>query len=427
MSYDPAILNSNMYSYDYFQQDDVCRLCWNRNAFTKIIEISSDNDYDVIKTDIVEKIIDCLDIDLSHHIHPNKACDECFNQINKFHCFKKFCQETDKNLRAILNEGPKTVPSIDIIKLEDDEVKTKSIDDLFDDNHSEEQCEYEIKRKTKIRRGKYKRKRTPTYCNMCMTDFENVEQFKSHNLQLHGIESDGTYKCFGCNKKFKNRKARFSHETYFCKGLKDGYKCSICDRYIPKRGMFEAHLRDHRQNVPIKLPEELFKCQKCEKLFRTMENLKVHVESEHDVDKKMYVCESCGRVFNRKDYLNKHKLTHTGEKQHVCPHCGFRTGQRSSLTVHIRKHTGERPYRCSVCPQRCVSSSNLRVHQARHLGVKVHECQICNKKFGYKISLREHMSSHAPAQAHACGRCGASYAQPRGLRRHVAAKHAQDA
>lgn len=291
MSYDPEILNSNIYSYDYFQQDDVCRLCWNRNAFKKIMEISSDNDYNVIKTDIVEKIIDCLDIDLSHHNHPNKACDECFNQINKFHYFKKFCQETDKKLRKILNEGTKTVPSIDIIKLEYDEVKIESIDDSFDNNHSVEQCVNEIKRKTKKRRCKYKPKRTPTYCNMCMTDFENVEQFKDHNFQLHGIESDGTYNCFGCTKKFKNRKARFSHETHFCKGLKDGYKCSICDRYIPKRGMFEAHLRDHRENVPIKLPEELFKCQKCGKLFRTMENLKVHAESEHYVDKKMYVCE----------------------------------------------------------------------------------------------------------------------------------------
>ncbi|XP_047541945.1 zinc finger protein 816-like [Vanessa atalanta] len=422
MSYDLELLNSGVYSYDYFQQDDVCRFCFSRNAFTEIIELSSENNFNTIKTDLVEKILDCLNIDLSHCIHPNKACDECCKQINKFHFFKKFCQETDRKLREILNNNKSD--KCENIKLEKDngEIENDSLHDLYDDLNSDD-CESKHANKAKIKVWKYKPKRTPTYCNMCMVDCENADEFKSHNFKYHGIDNDGSYKCFGCEKKFKNRKSRSSHEIHFCKGLKDGYKCNICNRYLPKRGMFEAHMRDHRENVPIQLPEEIFYCQKCDKLFKTMENLKGHIELEHDTDKKQYVCESCGRVFNRKDYLNKHKLTHTGEKLHVCPHCGFRARQRSSLTVHIRKHTGERPYRCNVCPQRCVSSSNLRAHQKRHLGLKVHECNICNKKFGYKVSLHEHMSTHAPAQTHACAQCGAAYAHARGLRRHVRAKH----
>ncbi|CAH2062351.1 unnamed protein product, partial [Iphiclides podalirius] len=184
-------------------------------------------------------------------------------------------------------------------------------------------------------------------------------------------------------------------------------------------------MRNHRENVPIDVPLDIFKCVKCFKLFSTKANLSKH-KSVHDSEKKNFVCESCGRVFTRQDYLHKHKLTHTGVKQHVCPHCGFRTTQRSSLTVHIRKHTGERPYSCDVCPQRCVSSSNLRAHRRRHLGLKKYECTICSKKFGYKVSLEEHVASaHERSQTHACQQCGAVYTRVRGLRRHQLAKHAK--
>ncbi|CAH2987595.1 unnamed protein product [Chilo suppressalis] len=274
-----------------------------------------------------------------------------------------------------------------------------------------------------IKKRKYQQKRSPTYCNICRSDLGSKENLVSHNASNHGIEEGNLFKCFGCEKRFRTRKARLSHEINFCKGLKEGYKCVKCNRFLPRRNMYEAHMRDHRERPEVKLPEKIFQCFKCYKLFKTKSCLTEHM-AEHESLKKNYVCETCGRVFTRHDYLHKHRLTHTGTKQHACPHCGYRTSQKSSLTVHIRKHTGERPYSCDLCPQRCISSSNLRAHRRRHLGDKKFECTICSKRFGYKISLEEHVESvHERSQTYPCDVCGAIYTRARGLRRHLLAKH----
>lgn len=288
MTSDPVTANSDpIYNYEYFQQDDVCRFCWNRNAFTEITSNSTENTSNSVKIDLANKITDCLDIILSPYTHPNKACDECCIQINKFHDFKKFCQDTDKKLREILSNHDQSISDVKI-KYEDIETEENSVEDY---SNTDENCKIEQKCKTESK-WKYQPKRTPTYCNVCMIECETLDKFKNHNFQCHGIEN-GLYKCFGCEKQFKNRKARFCHENNFCKGLKDGFKCTICDRYLPKRGVFEAHMRAHRENVPIQLPDEMFKCQKCKKLFKNRGSLKQHIDSEHKSDKKNYVCEVC--------------------------------------------------------------------------------------------------------------------------------------
>ncbi|XP_063632174.1 zinc finger protein OZF-like isoform X1 [Cydia splendana] len=430
--YTVASLGGDIYNHEYFLLEDVCRLCWKRNATQELLCKSEDNETEY-SIPLFDQIRDCLDIILTHECRPNKVCTGCSDEVKRFYEFKKFCLETDKKLREILQNYVKIAEKSSnnsecYIKVENELPTGVEQDESFDDfleslQQSDSSENVNKQKKVKLKQT-YKPKRSPTYCNICRLDFKTVEQFSLHNSQNHGIEGN-FYKCFGCEKRFKSRKTRIGHEINFCKGLKDGYRCTLCDRCLPKRRTYEAHMRDHRENVAIELPEELFKCKKCCISFKTREGLKEHV-AEHETAKK-YVCESCGRVFTRQDYLHKHKLTHTGTKQHVCPHCGFRSTQRSSLIVHIRKHTGERPYSCDMCPQRCISSSNLRAHRRRHLGLKKFQCTICDKKFGYKVSLEEHIeSSHHRSQTHPCPHCGAHYSRKRGLKRHLTAKHCEN-
>ncbi|CAB3222487.1 unnamed protein product [Arctia plantaginis] len=415
--------DNSIYTYEYFLQGDVCRLCWNKN----IIEENEESFEKPAEVSFAEIIKECLDIEVES-ISPNRLCKNCCNEVKRFYSFKNFCRESNRKLQEILCKGSSEVKRGD---LELSAVKDEVVDVNFDkiDEFPDNDVEFQDASLNKIAkpnsklRKKYLYKHSPTYCNICCLDLHSKEELSSHNIEFHGIENEGTlFKCFGCEKRFKSKKTRISHEVNFCKGLKDGYKCNICNRYLPKRCMYEFHMRDHRHNTLTELPEHIFKCCKCLKLFKTNELLKIHM-LEHGKEKN-FVCDTCGRIFTRQDYLHKHKLTHTGTKRHQCPHCDFRATQRSSLTVHIRTHTGERPYSCDVCPQRCISSSNLRAHKRRHLGVKKYECSICNKKFGYKISLEEHISSaHVRSETHPCEHCGATYTRLRGLRRHLAAKH----
>ncbi|KPI99201.1 Zinc finger protein 782 [Papilio xuthus] len=430
MSLHSTLNDSNLYTYEYFQQEDVCRLCWSKQAKREIITNNLE-DISIIKNQLIDKILYCLNIDITELNYPNRVCENCIDLLDEFYEYKIFCSEADRKLRTILADKSnidKTEETCTVklenntIEFENSEYLNTNFNDLKNTDLETETLPKHVKDKKTKKKSSYKPVRTLTYCNICRIEYNSKESIMEHNSTYHGIEN-GFYKCFGCEKKFKNRNSRLSHEIHFCKGLKDGYQCNICNKYLPNRRTYENHMRAHRDNIEMEISDDIFKCFKCYKLFNTKTSLKKHMEV-HNTEKKNFVCESCGRIFTRRDYLNKHNLTHTGVKQHVCSHCGFRTTQKSALTVHIRKHTGERPYVCDVCPQRCVSSSNLRAHRRRHLGLKNYECKICSKKFGYKISLDDHVASaHERSQNHTCGQCGAAYTRQSGLRRHVMTKH----
>ncbi|XP_063837004.1 zinc finger protein 782-like [Ostrinia nubilalis] len=428
-------LDSDLYTYEYFLQDDVCRLCWGKDAVCEIFAKPSENQQ-ILKNVLLEKIRECLELDIKEGTHPYKACLSCYSKIEEFYMFKQVCKETNRRLHDIFTKHSKLLnENIDYnVKIEKDDtdysdLETKADWIIFEsvnetDNDSDH-SDIDVKSKPlrKKKKSSYKKLRTPTYCNICRLDLETVENLAQHNEQAHGIEEkSGMFKCFGCDKRFKHRKTRLGHEIAVCKGLKDGYKCPKCDRYLPKRGMYEAHMRDHRTQPNVELPEDIFQCFKCLTYFKTKISLQEHM-AQHEP--KKFVCETCGRVFSRRAYLNLHKRIHTGSKRYSCELCNYKCAQRSSFNVHMRKHTGERPFACDMCPLRCVSSSNLRAHRLRHLGAgPQYECSICNKKFGYKLSLEEHIAiTHERSQSFRCSECGASYCRVRGLRRHLLAKH----
>ena len=80
-----------------------------------------------------------------------------------------------------------------------------------------------------------------------------------------------------------------------------------------------------------------WKCPHCFKIMNTSEKMKKHMMIHIQ---KPYKCDICNRGFKRKDHLNEHRRTHTGEKPYACHLCSFRSTQSSNLKSHIRnKHT----------------------------------------------------------------------------------------
>ncbi|KAK3881024.1 hypothetical protein Pcinc_014481 [Petrolisthes cinctipes] len=49
-----------------------------------------------------------------------------------------------------------------------------------------------------------------------------------------------------------------------------------------------------------------------------------------------FACDVCRRNFLRKADLERHMLTHTGDRPHTCPHCNFACNRSSNLYRHIR-------------------------------------------------------------------------------------------
>lgn len=308
MSITFSLLDDDLYTYEYFLQEDVCRFCWNRNADQEISSKTKGNDVEM-KNVLYCKIQECLNIDLCDENwphYPKKACIDCCTKIENFHNFKHFCHETDKRLYEIFKNHNNNITTE--LQVPNSNVKIEKIDqypnlnlsrsDSFDsfldslqnsDHDHMTQEDYKPIKKN-LKTSKYKHKRTSTYCNICHTDLKSEENFGIHNSKSHGVENKDQFKCFGCEKRFKSRKTRLGHEINFCKGLKDGYKCEVCLRFLPKRRMYEAHMKDHRENENVELPDDLFKCIKCFKLFKSKEKLKCHM-IVHDGEKKNFVCE----------------------------------------------------------------------------------------------------------------------------------------
>ncbi|XP_050722338.1 protein tramtrack, beta isoform-like isoform X3 [Eriocheir sinensis] len=56
----------------------------------------------------------------------------------------------------------------------------------------------------------------------------------------------------------------------------------------------------------------------------------------------------------------------TPKKRHQCPYCVYSTARKDHLQKHIRTHTGEKPYACRLCPYRSSQKYNLKSHEFTH-------------------------------------------------------------
>lgn len=62
-------------------------------------------------------------------------------------------------------------------------------------------------------------------------------------------------------------------------------------------------------------------------------------------------CDVCGKVFRDVYHLNRHKLSHSGEKPYECLVCGLRFKRKDRMSYHVRSHDGSvgKPYVCQSC------------------------------------------------------------------------------
>lgn len=86
--------------------------------------------------------------------------------------------------------------------------------------------------------------------------------------------------------------------------------------------------------------EEVFICEKCDKMFTTKFSLNRHQFIHSNV--KKYVCKYCPKKFALKQYLKEHECIHTNDKPYVCGvnGCQQKFRQRGKLSLHRRKHKG---------------------------------------------------------------------------------------
>uniref|UniRef100_A0A663EZE1 C2H2-type domain-containing protein n=1 Tax=Aquila chrysaetos chrysaetos TaxID=223781 RepID=A0A663EZE1_AQUCH len=171
----------------------------------------------------------------------------------------------------------------------------------------------------------------------------------------------------------------------------------------------KSNLTRHRK---IHTSEGPYKCSECGESFRMNRKLirhqRVHMSEP-------FKCTECGKSFTQRSNLEHHRI-HTGERPYECLDCGKNFTQKSQLIVHQRIHTGEKPYQCSSCQKSFVDKSQLLVtHQRVHTGERPYPCGDCGKRFGDKSRLTVHRRLHLHQPSHAkdrpfkCATCGKDF------------------
>jgi uncharacterized Zn-finger protein len=134
---------------------------------------------------------------------------------------------------------------------------------------------------------------------------------------------------------------------------------------------------------------------------------------------KLYLCSVCDKAFTLQGNLDKHAVTHTGEKPYVCPICGKSFSLQGNLKKHVIIHTGQKPYSCRVCGKAFSQQGNLQKHTAIHSGEKPYSCEVCGRSFTLRGNLKKHLFTHSSQKPYACEICGKEFSHQGNLNKHV--------
>ena len=177
-------------------------------------------------------------------------------------------------------------------------------------------------------------------CPICNLMFESKDQvrFDSH-VESHqtGVQQDipVVYSSLKCKKTFMKYKWCENHKVK-CGSVH--VVCNMCN----KRFKSVRYLKVHIKTIHVKPKIQCDKAD-CDMKFLTESKLRAHIKSHDKVE-----CEICGKTFKSKNVLKCHKFKH-----------------------HSQKQTVERIWKCSLCPHSVKSERGLRYH--KDLVHKVHE------------------------------------------------------
>ncbi|XP_022215317.2 zinc finger protein 658 isoform X2 [Drosophila obscura] len=376
---------------------------------------------------------------------PSALCCGCYEELKKFHSFRKLCLEADTKWRLQKRDTPMELKytnteSEDGFEDVDDmplcALETKSpgppieatevvlVDGEFHEKKPCQRLKKENREKVKKNTGR-RMKVPPTEeqgasckCEICSKEF--VDEYR---LQAHMREHDGhlLFPCTepGCDKTFSRLQDLNVHLREH-NGTGTWYTCGQegCSKSYRHKGTLVMH---KRQSHGIGPKLKLHVCEFCGRVLNSLAALNHHRFTHKDKLVKPYACEEpgCSVRFLSEEKLKVHMMRHRGIKNFTCPHCGAKKTTKNELKLHINYHTLERTWPCPHCPKVCNSSTSRKMHiRTNHEKTKSYACSICDKRFTKPDTRKYHELTHTGERNYGCAVCGKRFVQPAALRTH---------
>ena len=157
--------------------------------------------------------------------------------------------------------------------------------------------------------------------------------------------------------------------------------------------------------------KHMYDCKECEKTFAFNNMLVKHSKQHHALSVTQtnaaimnqvnygitnYACNSCGKKFTAKRYLDKHRKSVHDEVEKYCNQCDYSCARTDTLKIHKQsKHDGVR-YSCPDCDTVFSTNGSLITHKkVKHEGRRFN-CDQCHHKSTHLKYLKSHkMSKHS--------------------------------
>ena len=111
--------------------------------------------------------------------------------------------------------------------------------------------------------------------------------------------------------------------------------CETCGQTFKRK----KNLKAHKYRIHESMPQ---KCHLCQKILSNEMNLVRHIKDNHSQNKSL-LCDFCGKAFNRRDNLRKHKqqIHEKTAKKHPCEICKKIFSQSCHLNRHLKNIHGK--------------------------------------------------------------------------------------
>ncbi|XP_058835706.1 oocyte zinc finger protein XlCOF28-like isoform X2 [Topomyia yanbarensis] len=165
---------------------------------------------------------------------------------------------------------------------------------------------------------------------------------------------------------------------------------------------------DHEMTV------KAISCHLCNKRCRTKAMLWIHFKHQHSDAGRPFQCTICPASFKRKNHLEGHIASHSGDMRYSCDQCGANYAKGKSLRIHRQqmhgltaepptRKTGDitlsyGPFQCSYCSKSFKHRPSLNFHIKSHYDMLSFKCEFCNARFDNEIGKLIHKGKYHPAE-----------------------------
>nr|XP_013118552.1 unnamed protein product [Stomoxys calcitrans] len=260
-------------------------------------------------------------------------------------------------------------------------------------------------------------KHIPMICNLCNFDCKTFIGVGNHFKEFHA-KTKPYIMC--CNKKFTRRhyiaQHALQHEDPNC------FRCEACNK------SFKTTYNLHTHNLSFHQQEEngVHACEFCPQKFPRRKLLEFHKPTHIPKDQWSFFCTKCPtpRPFASEYLLKTHESVHKRETN-ICHVCAKEIKDKYLFEKHVRLHfedSGPRvkcPY--PDCESWLKDEYNLKDHLRRHNSEGIiYKCPECEKICKNRKALSQHKRNNHSNKQYKCGQCGKTFKKAITLKEHTA-------